>query len=62
MRMWERRLLRELKPRWQMTQRIRPAVVVVAEEGEQEEEEPSQEWESSKETDDVLKDFQNLCS
>lgn len=26
MRMCERRLLRELKPRWQMTQRMRPAV------------------------------------
>ena len=27
MRMWERRLLRELKPRWQMTQRMRPVVL-----------------------------------
>ncbi|TNN73797.1 hypothetical protein EYF80_016005 [Liparis tanakae] len=45
MRMWERRLLRELKPRWQMTQRIRPAVIVGA--GGEQEEGPSQEWGSS---------------
>lgn len=48
MRMWERRLLRELKPRWQITQRMR----LVADEEEEEEEgeqdeEPSHEWESS---------------
>ncbi|TNN57799.1 hypothetical protein EYF80_031983 [Liparis tanakae] len=52
MRMCERRLLRELKPRWQMTQRMRPRLVEVEveddeedeeDEEEQEEEEPSQE-------------------
>ena len=57
MRMWERRLLRELKPRWQMTQRMRPAVIMAAaaaaaaadeeEEEEEEDDEPSQEWNSS---------------
>ena len=53
MRMWERRLLRELKPRWQMTQRMRPVVAAAAEEDEEDEDEgeheegPSQEWESS---------------
>ncbi|KAG7282363.1 LOW QUALITY PROTEIN: hypothetical protein CRUP_029684 [Coryphaenoides rupestris] len=61
MRMCERRLLRELKPRWQMTQRMRPAVIMAAaaaaaaaaeedeeeEEEEEEEDEPSQAWNSS---------------
>ncbi|KAG7223858.1 hypothetical protein INR49_015348 [Caranx melampygus] len=62
------RLLRELKPRWQMTQRMRPAVVVEEEEEEEEEEGeheevPSHEWESSgrgkKEEGDDLKP--SLC-
>lgn len=41
--MWERKLLRELKPRWQITQRMRLAET---EEGEQEDV-PSEEWLSS---------------
>lgn len=41
--MCERRLLRELNPRRQMTQRIRPRL----EDDEEEEEEPSQVWNSS---------------
>lgn len=43
--MCERRLLRELNPRRQMTQRIRPRL----DEDEEEEEEPSQVWNSSEE-------------
>lgn len=42
--MCERRLLRELNPRRQMTQRIRPRL-----DEDEEEEEPSQVWNSSEE-------------
>lgn len=62
--MCERRLLRELKPRWQMTQRIRPVDEegVAEEEGEGEHEEgPSQGWESSGEKKEQEM-FENLFS
>ena len=49
MRMWERRLLRELKPRWQMTQRIRPVLDSREEDEEEEEEEDEEEEEEEEE-------------